>query len=151
MEQMGIQDIMRYLPHRYPFLLIDKVVSIDLPSSLIAVKNVTVNEPFFSGHFPGMPVMPGVLILEALAQASGILYYKSINKLPDPHNVVNYLAGINDARFKQVVRPGDQLHLHVELLKVKQGLSKFQGKAFVNNELVCSAEIMNAAKELKHD
>jgi len=86
------------------------------------------------------------LILEALAQASGILYYKSINKLPG-NNIVNYLAGINDARFKQVVRPGDQLHLHVQLLKVKQGVSKFQGKAFVNDELVCSAEIMNIARK----
>ena len=147
--EMNIQEVMRYLPHRYPFLLIDKVVSIDLPRSLVAVKNVTINEPFFNGHFPGLPVMPGVLILEALAQASGILYYKSINKLSI--NTVNYLAGINDARFKQVVRPGDQLFLHVELLKVKQGLSKFHCRAMVNDELVCSAEIMNAAKEASHD
>jgi 3-hydroxyacyl-[acyl-carrier-protein] dehydratase len=152
MEQMDIQEIMRYLPHRYPFLLIDKVISIDLPHSLIAIKNVTFNEPFFTGHFPEMPVMPGVLIIEALAQASGLLYYKSINKLPgSSSNTINYLAGINDARFKQVVRPGDQLHLHVQLLKVKQGLSVFQGKAYVNNELVCSAQIMNAAKEIQHD
>lgn len=96
-----------------------------------------------------MPVMPGVLILEALAQASGILYYKSINKIPNNNDTVNYLVGINDARFKQVVKPGDQLHLHVELLKVKQGLSKFQCKAFVENELVCSAEIMNVAKDIQ--
>lgn len=148
MEQMDIQEIMRYLPHRYPFLLIDKVIHLELPHSLIAVKNVTVNEPFFTGHFPEMPVMPGVLIVEALAQASGILYYKSIGKLPGSSNTINYLAGINEARFKQVVKPGDQLHLHVQLLKVKQGVSKFQGKAFVNDELVCSAEIMNAAKEI---
>jgi 3-hydroxyacyl-[acyl-carrier-protein] dehydratase len=149
--EMDIQEIMGYLPHRYPFLLVDKVISLDLPHSLIAVKNVTYNEPFFTGHFPEMPVMPGVLIIEALAQASGILYYKSINKIPGIDKTINYLAGINEARFKQVVKPGDQLHLHVQLLKVKQGVSKFQGKAFVNNELVCSAEIMNAAKEIQHD
>ncbi len=147
MKQMDIQEIMRYLPHRYPFLLIDKVIHIELPHSLIAVKNVTANEPFFPGHFPELPVMPGVLIIEALAQASGLLYYKSIDKLPGTTNTINYLAGINDARFRQVVKPGDQLHLHVQLLKVKQGVSKFLGKAFVDNELVCSAEIMNIAKE----
>jgi 3-hydroxyacyl-[acyl-carrier-protein] dehydratase len=150
MEQMDIQEIMRYLPHRFPFLLVDRVISLDLPKSLIALKNVTVNEPFFTGHFPGLPVMPGVLIIEALAQASGILYYKSIDKVPSP-DTVNYLAGINEARFKQVVRPGDQLHLHVELVKVKRTLSVFHCQAMVNNELVCSAEIMNAAKENKHD
>lgn len=151
MQEIDIQEIMGYLPHRYPFLLIDKIIQIDLPHSLIAVKNVTYNEPFFTGHFPGIPVMPGVLIIEALAQACGILYYKSIDKLPTDNNTINYLAGINDARFKQVVKPGDQLHLHVELLKVKQGLSKFRAKAFVDDELVCSAEIMNAAKEIQHD
>ncbi len=148
--KMDIQEVMGYLPHRYPFLLIDKVISLDLPHSLIAVKNVTFNEPFFTGHFPEIPVMPGVLIIEALAQACGILYYKSINKLPG-NNTVNYLVGINEARFKQVVKPGDQLHLHVQLLKVKQGVSKFQCKAFVDDELVCSAEIMNVAKEIDHD
>lgn len=146
MDQMDIQEIMRYLPHRQPFLLIDRVISMDLPRSLIAIKNVTFNEPFFAGHFPELPVMPGVLIIEALAQASGLLYYKSIDALPDDGKI-NYLAGINEARFKQVVRPGDQLHLHVEMIKVKQSISKFQGRAYVNNELVCSAEIMNAAKD----
>ncbi|MGA2655820.1 MAG: 3-hydroxyacyl-ACP dehydratase FabZ [Gammaproteobacteria bacterium] len=149
MEQMDIQEVMRYLPHRYPFLLIDKVISIELPHKLVALKNVTVNEPFFTGHFPELPVMPGVLIIEALAQASGILYYKSINQLTTDSNTINYLVGINEARFKQVVRPGDQLYLHVELLKVKQGLSKFQCKALVNDELVCSAEIMNVAKGIE--
>lgn len=150
MEQMGIQEIMRYLPHRYPFLLIDKIISFDLPRSLIAVKNVTFNEPFFTGHFPNLPVMPGVLLIEAFAQASGILYYKSCNLSAESSNAV-YLAGINDARFKQVVKPGDQLHLHIELIKVKQTLSKFHCKAYVDNELVCSAEIMNAiSKDASH-
>lgn len=150
MDQMDIQEVLRYLPHRYPFLLIDKVIHLDLTArSLIAVKNVTFNEPFFAGHFPEVPVMPGVLIIEALAQASGILYYKTLNTAPNNTETINYLVGINEARFKQVVKPGDQLHLHVELQKVKQGLSKFQCKALVNDELVCSAEIMNVAKDIQ--
>jgi 3-hydroxyacyl-[acyl-carrier-protein] dehydratase len=149
MEQMNIHDIINYAPHRYPFLLIDKVISFDLPNSLVALKNVTVNEPFFAGHFPGMPVMPGVLIIEALAQACGILYNKSINMNPGTSTKINYLAGINNARFKQVVTPGDQLFLHVKLIKVRQWISIFDAKALVNDEVVCSAEIMNAAKEIQ--
>lgn len=141
-NSLTIAEIMRHLPHRYPFLLIDRVLTAD-DTSLVAIKNVTVNEPFFVGHFPQKPVMPGVVILEALAQASGMLIFKSVQRLLDK-DFWFYLAGIDNARFKRIVEPGDQLRLEVELLKVKRDIWKFKGTATVDGQLACSAEIINA-------
>jgi 3-hydroxyacyl-[acyl-carrier-protein] dehydratase len=147
---MDINEIIQYLPHRYPFLLIDRVLEIELGKSLVAIKNVTINEPFFTGHFPGMPVMPGVLILEALAQATCVLAYKSTDSKPSDEYLYLF-AGIDNARFKRVVVPGDQLRLDVELQKCKQGIWKFSGKASVDGELVCSADMISAKKVTKRD
>ncbi len=145
---MDIQEILSLLPHRYPFLLIDKVLEFQEWDSLVAIKNVTVNEPFFTGHFPDQPVMPGVLILEALAQASGIILLKS-----DPSSTYKeslfLLVGIDNVRFKRMVLPGDQLQLNVKLVRHKQEIYKFQGVATVGGELVCSAELMNARRPKK--
>ena len=141
MNVMNIADIKKYIPHRYPFLLIDRVIKIEKDKSLLAIKNVTVNEPFFAGHFPVRPVMPGVLIIESLAQAGGILIVKSLN-LPEDHKDIYFFAGVDNARFKRVVEPGDQLTLEVIVLKVHRGLWKFEGKATVDDQLACKAELM---------
>ena len=146
-DRMGISEILHYLPHRYPFLLVDRVLECS-ENSLSAIKNVTVNEPFFMGHFPQKPVMPGVLIIEALAQASGMLIFKMVKRL-HAKDFWFYLAGIDNARFKRIVEPGDQLHLHVELLKVKRDIWKFKGVATVEGQLACSAEIINARGTLE--
>lgn len=138
---MDAEDIRGYLPHRYPFLLIDRIISMIPGKELIAIKNVTINEPFFNGHFPKKAVMPGVLIVEALAQASGILIYKTLGRVPEGE--LFYLAGIDKARFKRVVIPGDQLQLRLEIIKQRRDLWKFLGTATVNNELACTAEFMN--------
>ena len=121
---MDINEVLRHLPHRYPFLLVDKVLNVQAGEGLTAVKNVSFNEPFFTGHFPQRPVMPGVLIIEALAQASGILVFVTEGSLPSPDSPT-YLVGVDKARFKEVVAPGDQLKLHVQLLKSKRGMWKF--------------------------
>lgn len=142
MNNLGISEILTYLPHRYPFLLIDRVLE-STDNSLVAIKNVTVNEPFFMGHFPQKPVMPGVIILEALAQASGMLIFRTVKRLLDK-DFWFYLAGIDNARFKRIVEPGDQLRLEVELLKVKRDIWKFKGIATVEGQIACSAEIINA-------
>lgn len=142
---MGIHEILKYLPHRYPFLLIDRVIEIDLGKSLIALKNVTVNEAYFMGHFPNRPVMPGVLILEAMAQAGGVLAYKSTDTTPDD-GTLYYFAGIDNARFRRVVEPGDQLRLEVEVLRSKRDIWKLEGFAYVGDELACSAEFLSARK-----
>lgn len=136
---MNIQEVLRFLPHRYPFLLVDRVVSIDPHKSIVALKNVTFNEQFFQGHFPEKPVMPGVLIVEALAQAAGILAYKSMNCTPE--DSIFFLGAVNDARFKKVVIPGDQLRLTAQTLKQRSNLWKFNCEAFVGDASVCSAEI----------
>ncbi|NRA84148.1 MAG: 3-hydroxyacyl-ACP dehydratase FabZ [Gammaproteobacteria bacterium] len=141
---LEINEIMDLLPHRYPFLLIDKVIDYNVGKNLHAVKNVTINEPFFQGHFPNKPIMPGVLILEAMAQATGVLGFKTTEKQPD---TLYYFAAIDNARFKQPVVPGDVLHIHVELLKERRGIGKFSCEAFVEGKLVCSAEIMCARKD----
>lgn len=120
----------------------DKVIAVEPGKTLVAIKNVTVNEPFFVGHFPEVPVMPGVLIVEALAQASGLLIYKTLNRARDKDELF-YLAGIDNARFKRMVLPGDQLRLEIELIKQKLDLWKFKGIASVDGELACSAEFMN--------
>lgn len=146
MSAMDIQEILKCLPHRYPFLLIDRVLDIVIGKSLVAIKNVSFNEPYFNGHFPGRPVMPGVLILEALAQATCVLANKSSTEAPNSR--LHLFAGIDHARFKQIVRPGDQLKLEVELIKSKQDVFKFKGIASVDGQLVCSAEMISAIREL---
>lgn len=143
---MDAQAVLNCLPHRYPFLLIDRVIAFEPNKSLVAIKNVTINEPFFTGHFPGKPVMPGVLILEALAQAGAILGIKSANMGPDDKRIF-YFAGADNARFRRIVVPGDQLRLEVEILKVKGDFWKMGGSAYVGDELACSGEVLSACRE----
>jgi len=144
LSPIEINEIMDLLPHRYPFLLIDKVIDYEIGKQLHAVKNVTINEPFFQGHFPSKPIMPGVLILEAMAQATGVLGFKTIEKTDD---TLYYFAAIDNARFKQPVVPGDVLDIHVEYLKERRGIGKFSCQAYVEGKLVCSADIMCARKD----
>ena len=143
---MEIEQVMQYLPHRYPFLLIDKVIELELGKSITAIKNVTINEPFFSGHFPGAPVMPGVLILEAMAQAAGILSFKTKNYTPEQIGVI-YFAGIDNARFKKPVKPGDQLVLKAEIVREMRGIWKYSGRAEVDGVLVAEADLMATLRE----
>lgn len=147
MTTMNIHDVMRHLPHRYPFLLVDRVLECEPGKSIVALKNVTMNEPHFPGHFPHHPVMPGVLILEALAQAAAVLSYMTENKVPDDSSVV-YFAGIDGARFKKPVMPGDQLILKVELLRNMRGIWKYATRAEVDGELVAEAEMMAALRSM---
>ncbi len=137
---MDIHQVMQHLPHRYPFLLVDRVTECLPGETLTALKNVTINEPFFPGHFPVKPVMPGVLLLEALAQATAILTAKSMSDQPTG-DTLYYLVGIDNARFKKPVAPGDQLILKTELLRNKRSIWKFDAKAFVEGNVVASAEI----------
>lgn len=148
MGTLDIHEILKHLPHRYPFLLIDRVTEYEVDSYLIGYKNVTHNEPFFTGHFPQRPVMPGVLILEALAQATGLLAFKSVGRIPD-ENSLYYFVGIDNARFKRPVEPGDQLILKVDYVKRMRGIWKFKGQALVDDEVVCSADIMCAEREIQ--
>lgn len=141
---MDIHEVLKYLPHRQPFLLIDRVIEMEEGKSLVAIKNITFNEPFFAGHFPGRPVMPGVLILEALAQAAGVLAYKSTNTLPSD-GVLYLFAGVDNARFRRVVEPGDQLRLEVKVLRSKLNMWKLDCKATVDGELACAAELLSAS------
>ena len=140
-KHVDIHQIMEILPHRYPFLLIDRVLEYQLGESLRAIKNVTVNEPFFQGHFPGRPVFPGVLILEAIAQASAILASKSLDEDPGD-NVIFLFAGIDNARFKRPVEPGDQLLLDVKQTHYKRKIWKYSGQASVDDTLAASANII---------
>lgn len=140
---MEIRDILRHLPHRYPFLLVDRVVSMELGKSIHAYKNVTFNEPFFQGHFPNLPIMPGVLILEALAQAAGVLSFKTSNTMPNDESIF-YFAGIDGARFKRPVTPGDRLDLHVTILRNMRGIWKYQAVAKVDGAVAAEAELMCA-------
>lgn len=144
---MDIMEIMRHLPHRYPFLLIDRVLAIEPGKSIVAIKNVTMNEPFFQGHFPGRPVMPGVLVIEAMAQAAGILSYKTLGITPGG-NALIYFAGIDRARFKRPVGPGDQLRLEVELTRIVRNVGKFVAVAKVDDAIVAEAEIMAAQRDV---
>ena len=145
---MDINSIKNLLPHRYPFLLVDRVLAFEAGKSLVALKNVTCNEPFFQGHFPEKPVMPGVLILEALAQATGLLAFNTENRGAE-RDTLYYLVGIDNARFKQPVVPGDQLVLRVDVLKAnKRGVWKFNGEALVDNKVVASAELMCAERSV---
>ncbi|MEW6648337.1 MAG: 3-hydroxyacyl-ACP dehydratase FabZ [Pseudomonadota bacterium] len=143
MNTMDIHEILEYLPHRYPFLLVDKVVDYKPGEYLIGVKNVSVNEPFFPGHFPQRPVFPGVLIMEALAQATGLLAFKTQDKKPDGSSLY-YFAAIDNCRFKQPVQPGDQMFLEVKLLTTKRNIWKFSAEAKVDGKVVASAELMCA-------
>ncbi|MFV1982507.1 MAG: 3-hydroxyacyl-ACP dehydratase FabZ [Thiohalomonadales bacterium] len=143
---LDINEILQYLPHRYPFLLIDRVTEFESGKKLIGYKNVTFNEPYFTGHFPQKPVMPGVLIIEALAQATGILAFKSSDRKPDD-NKLYYLVGIDNVRFKRPVDPGDRLQLEAAVVTTKRGVWKFECIASVDGEHVVSAEIMCVEKE----
>ncbi len=147
LNSMDINDVLEHLPHRYPFLLVDRVSDYKVGEYLYGFKNVSFNEPFFTGHFPHRPVMPGVLILEALAQATGILAYKSTGTTPSDESLY-YLVGIDKARFKQPVVPGDQLQLEVKVIKTMRGIWKFDGKASVDGKVVCSAELMCAERDV---
>jgi len=145
-EQLDIEKILEVLPHRYPFLLVDRVLELEKGKSIIAIKNVTYNEHFFQGHFPIKKVMPGVLIIEALAQAGGILLYHSI---PDPENVLVFLSAIHNAKFRKPVLPGDQLRLEAELTKLRKKVSFLKGKAYVDGEIVAEGEIMASLLRLE--
>jgi len=142
-EKLDIEAIMRQLPHRYPFLLVDRVLACVAGEYVHALKNVTFNEPFFPGHFPHRPVMPGVMIIEALAQASGILAFKTVKVVPDSETRF-YFVAIDNARFRKPVEPGDQLILKVTLKRAFKGIWKFHGSAEVDGAEVASAEIMVA-------
>ena len=144
---MDIHQILKQLPHRYPFLLVDRVLEIDKGKSIRALKNVTINEPFFTGHFPHRPVMPGVLMLEALAQAAALLAFDALDTSPTD-DMVYYFAGIDNARFKQPVEPGDQLILHVELLRMKAGIFKFKARADVDGNIAVEAELTCAMRKI---
>lgn len=147
MNTIDIHEIQRLLPHRYPFLLIDRVIDFTAGEQLVGIKNVTFNEPQFTGHFPQRVIMPGVLILESLAQATGLLAFKTVDELHSD-DALYYLAGIDNARFKRPVEPGDQLQLKVTLVKQKRNLWKFFGEASVDGELVVSADIMCVHQEM---
>ncbi|MCZ8251584.1 MAG: 3-hydroxyacyl-ACP dehydratase FabZ [Hylemonella sp.] len=138
---MDIHKILKMLPHRYPILLVDRVLEVEKGKRIKAIKNVTINEEFFNGHFPHRPVMPGVLMLEALAQTAALLSFETLGETPD-ENTVYYFAGIDGARFKRPVEPGDQLILDVELERMKAGIFKFKARASVGEELAVEAELM---------
>jgi 3-hydroxyacyl-[acyl-carrier-protein] dehydratase len=138
---MDIHEILKQLPHRYPFLMVDRVLWVEKGKSIQALKNVSINEPFFSGHFPHRPVMPGVLMLEAMAQAAALLSFDTMGVTPDDKTVY-YFAGIDGARFKRPVEPGDQLIMDVELLRHKAGIFKFKGVTRVDGNVACEAELM---------
>ena len=138
---MDIHEILKRLPHRYPILLVDRVLALEKGVSIKALKNVTINEPFFMGHFPRRPVMPGVLMLEAMAQAAALLAFDTLGVVPDDRTVY-YFAGIDAARFKRPVEPGDQLIMDVTLNRMKSGIFKFKGVARVDGNLACEAELM---------
>jgi 3-hydroxyacyl-[acyl-carrier-protein] dehydratase len=145
MAEMSIKDIERFLPHRYPMLLVDRVLECVPGEYLIALKNVSANEPFFPGHFPGHPVMPGVLILEVMAQATGILALRTLDELPSEDSIY-YFAGIDSARFRAPVVPGDQLIVRVEIVRHKRGIWKVNSTASVDDKLVAEAQLMGALR-----
>jgi len=147
-ETLDIYQILQYLPHRYPLLLVDRVTQLEKGKSLTALKNVSFNEPYFQGHFPGRPVMPGVLILEALAQATGILAFVSRGSSPEVGSLY-FFAGVDEARFKRPVEPGDQLILDVTVIRAKRRVWKFDCKASVDDKIVANAIIMCAEREVE--
>jgi len=141
MAIINIEEIMQILPHRFPFLLVDRIVELEENKRIVGIKNVTINEGFFQGHFPKTPIMPGVLIIEAMAQVGGILLLRTIS---DRKNKLAYFMGIDQAKFRKPVLPGDQLRFEVEVLKMKSRVCKMQGKAYVGEELVAEAIIMSS-------
>lgn len=145
---MDIHEILEHLPHRYPFVLVDRVVSLELGKEIVAIKNVSVNEPYFPGHFPYHPVMPGVLIVEAMAQAAAILSFKTMNAKPSDDSVY-YFAGIDSARFKKPVSPGDQIVFNVKIDRILKGIWKYKGVATVDGAVVAEAEMMCILKAIE--
>ncbi|PKO43325.1 MAG: 3-hydroxyacyl-[acyl-carrier-protein] dehydratase FabZ [Betaproteobacteria bacterium HGW-Betaproteobacteria-22] len=145
---MDIHEILDHLPHRYPFVLVDRVISIELGKEITAIKNVSVNEPYFPGHFPYHPVMPGVLIVEAMAQAAAILSFKTMNTKPTDDSVY-YFAGIDSARFKKPVSPGDQIVLNVKIDRILKGIWKYSGVATVDGAVVAEAQMMCILKAIE--
>ncbi len=145
---MDIHEILEHLPHRYPFVLIDRIVSLELGKEITALKNVTINEPFFPGHFPHHPVMPGVLIVEAMAQAAAVLSFKTMGAKPSDDSVY-YFAGIDSARFKKPVSPGDQVILNVKIDRILKGIWKYSGIARVDGVVVAEAEMMCILKTIE--
>ena len=141
MNRLDIYNVLKHLPHRYPFLLIDRVLDYTEDKSLVAIKNVTINEPFFQGHFPSRPVMPGVLVIEAMAQACGLLSFRTLNTIPGKTSVYLFV-GIDKARFKRPVEPGDQLVLEASIDRVKSGIYKYKTRASVGSETAVEAELM---------
>ena len=145
-DAMDIAGVLEHLPHRFPFLLIDRIREIELGKRIVALKNVTINEPFFQGHFPERPIMPGVLILEAMAQAAGILVFRTLGEKPDA-NSVYYLVGIDKARFKRPVVPGDQVELDIVLERGVRGVWKFSCAARVDGATVCEAKLLCSVRK----
>ena len=146
MPAIDIVAIFKQLPHRYPFLLVDRILDCTPGKSIRGLKNVTINEPYFQGHFPGFPLMPGVLVIEALAQVSGILAHLSGDAKAGGRSLI-YFAGIDNARFKRQVVPGDQLILEAEVVRVLRGIGKFRTRALVDGELACEAELIAAIRD----
>ena len=144
---MDIHEILDHLPHRYPFILIDRVISMELGNEIVALKNVTINEPFFPGHFPYHPVMPGVLIVEAMAQAAAILSFKTMGVKPSDDSVY-YFAGIDSARFNRPVSPGDQIVFNVKIDRILKGIWKYSGVASVDGHVVAEAQMMCILKAI---
>lgn len=146
MNSMEIHEILEYLPHRYPFLLVDRVLECEVGKHIVALKNVSINEPFFPGHFPSHPIMPGVLVIEAMAQAAAILAFKTGGRTPG-QNMRVYFLGIDDARFKKPVVPGDQLRMVVKIDRFLKGVWKFSAQAWVGETLVTEAKMMCTMRE----
>jgi 3-hydroxyacyl-[acyl-carrier-protein] dehydratase len=144
--EMDINEIQQYLPHRYPFLLVDRVLSVEPGKSIRGLKNVSINEPFFAGHFPGYPVMPGVLLIEALAQLSSILARVTTNTRADGNTLI-FFAGIDNARFRRQVVPGDALMLESSVVRIIRGVGKFSVRALVGDEVACEAELLAALRD----
>jgi 3-hydroxyacyl-[acyl-carrier-protein] dehydratase len=147
MSVLDIRAILEHLPHRYPMLLVDRVVELEKGKRIVALKNVSINEPFFVGHFPYLPVMPGVLQIEALAQAAGILSFQTMGRMSDA-STVYYFVGIDSARFKRPVMPGDQLRLEVEIVRISRSIWKYKGSATVDGQVCAEAELMCTLREI---
>ena len=147
MTVMDIRAILEHLPHRYPFLLVDRVLELEKGKRIVAIKNVTINEPYFTGHFPYLPVMPGVLQIEALAQAAGILSFQTMGRVSDQGSVY-YFVGVDNARFKRPVVPGDQLRLEVEIVRIARSIWKYAGRTTVDGQLCAEADLMCTLREI---